>query len=199
MTELKTAIEKSHNSAEGPDEVHYSFLKQIPLKSLELLLEIYNNIWTGKQFPKSWKQATIIPIPKPGKNPSYPENYYPIALSSCLCKTLERMVNHRLVRYLETNNLISNKQCGYKKHQGCIDRLTNLENYIREGFIKKEHIITIFFDLEKAYDTTWKFGIIKDLYNLKLRGRLPKFIKNFLIDRTFQVCIGFTLSSLKNQ
>ena len=35
--------------------------------SLELLLEIYNNIWTGKQFPKSWKQATIIPIPKPEK------------------------------------------------------------------------------------------------------------------------------------
>ena len=115
MTELKTAIEKSHNSAVGPDEVHYSFLKQIPQKSLELLLEIYNNIWTGKQFPKSWKQATIIPISKPGRNPSYPENYRPIALTSCLCKTLERMVNHRLVWYLETNNLISNKQCGYKK------------------------------------------------------------------------------------
>ena len=74
MTELKTAIETSHNSAVGPDEVHYSFLKQIPQKSLELLLEIYNNIWTGKQFPKSWKQTTIIPIPKPGKNPSYSEN-----------------------------------------------------------------------------------------------------------------------------
>ena len=115
MIELKTAIEKSPNSAIGPDEVHYSFLKQIPQKSLELLLEIYNNLWTGKQFPKSWKQATIIPIPKPGKNTSYPENYRPIALTSCLCKTLERMVNHRLIWYLETNNLISNKQCGYKK------------------------------------------------------------------------------------
>ena len=199
MTELKTAIEKSHNSAVGPDEVHYSFLKQIPQKSLELLLETYNNIWTGKQFPKSWKQATIIPIPKPGKNTSYPENYHPIALTSCLCKTLKRMVNHRLIWYLETNNLISNKQCGYKKKRGCIDHLTNLENYIREGFIKKEHIVTIFFDLEKAYDTTWKFGIIKDLYDLKLRGRLPKFIKNFSTDRTFQVRIGSTLSDLKKQ
>ena len=111
MTELKTAIEKSHNSAVGPDEVHYSFLKQI---SLELLLKTYNNIWTGKQFPKSWKQATIILVPKPGKNTSYPENYRSIALTCCLCKTLERMLNHCLVWYLETNNLISNKQCGYK-------------------------------------------------------------------------------------
>ena len=38
-----------------------------------------------------------------------------------------------------------------QKKRGCIDHLTNLESYIREGFIKKEHIITIFFDLEKAY------------------------------------------------
>ena len=86
-----------------------------------------------------------------------------------------------------------------KKHWGCINHLTNLESYIREGFIKKEHIITILFDLGKAYDTTWKFGIIKDLYDLKLRGRLPKFIKNFLKGRTFQVCIGSTRSDLKNQ
>ena len=69
----------------------------------------------------------------------------------------------------------------------------------KRRLIKKEHIITIFFDLEKAYDTTWKFGIIKDLYNLKLRGRLPKFIKNFLTDRTFQVRIGSTLSDLKKK
>ena len=134
---IKTTIEKSHNQAVGPDEVHYNFLKQIPQKSLELLLKTYYNIWTGKQFPKSWNQAMIIPIPKPGKNTSYPENYWSKALTSCLCKTLEKMVNHCLIWYLETNNLISNKQCGYKKKRGCIDHLTNLKSYIREGFIKK--------------------------------------------------------------
>ena len=64
MIELKTVVEKSHDSVVGPD-IHYSFLKQIPQKSLELRLETYNNIWTGKQFSKSWKQAAIIPIPKP--------------------------------------------------------------------------------------------------------------------------------------
>ena len=88
----KTAIEKSHNSAIWPDEVHYSFLKQIPQKSLELLLKTYNNIWTVKQFPKSWKKATIIPIPKPGKNNSYLVNYRPIALTCCQCKTLEWLI-----------------------------------------------------------------------------------------------------------
>ena len=41
-------------------------------------------------FPEDWTLATIIPIPKPGKDPGEPNNYRPIALTSCLCKTLER-------------------------------------------------------------------------------------------------------------
>ena len=38
----------------------------------------------------------------------------------------------------------------------------------------------VFVDLEKAYDTTWRYGILKDMHKLGLRGRLPTFIENFL-------------------
>jgi len=44
------------------------------------------------------------------------------------------------------------------------------------------------FDLEKAYDTTWKFGILKDLHDADLRGQLPLFIAGFLCDRKFHFC-----------
>ena len=60
--------------------------------------------------------------------------------------------------------------------------------------LKRKHCVAIFFDLEKAYDTTWKYGIIKDLHDIGLRGRLPNFISNFLSDRSFNVRIGSTLS-----
>ena len=49
----------------------------------------------------------LKPIPKPGKDHAEPTNYRPIALTSWLCKTLERMINKRLVWYLESNNLIT--------------------------------------------------------------------------------------------
>jgi hypothetical protein len=39
----------------------------------------------------------------------------------------------------------------------------------------------------KAYDTTWKYGILKDLFDMGLKGRLPNFISNFLSDRIFNV------------
>ena len=52
-------------------------LKHLPDTSLETLLNILNYIWTTGKFPKDWTLATIIPIPKPGKDPAEPNNYIP--------------------------------------------------------------------------------------------------------------------------
>ena len=63
---------------------------------------------------------------------------------------------------------------------------TNLKpntNISFKGFVKNQHTVGVFFDLEKAYDTTWKGGIMKDLHEMGLKGRLPLFIDNFLKGR----------------
>ena len=64
---------------------------------------------------------------------------------------------------------------------------------------KKEHVLAIFFHLEKAYDTTWKHGILSDLYDLDFRSHLPTFIDGFLSHRLFQVRAGSTLSDTYEQ
>ena len=190
---------KCHNTAVGPDEVHYEFLKQLPSCSLDFLPQAFNEVWVSGKFPTSWKQATIIPIPKPGKDNTDPFNYRPIALTSCLCKTLERMINTRLIWFLESNGLNTNFQCGFRSKRSTVDHLVRLETFVREAFIKKEHLTAVFFDLEKAYDTTWKYGIMRDLSDFGLKGRLPHFIDNFLSNRNFKVRVGTTLSDLQGQ
>ncbi|MES9951106.1 MAG: reverse transcriptase domain-containing protein [Candidatus Thiodiazotropha sp.] len=199
ISELKEAISKSHDTATGPDNVHYQMLKHLPENSLSTLLQIFNDIWETGNFPESWRLATIIPIPKPGKDHTEPSNYRPIALTSCLCKTLERMINTRLVWYLESNDLITDFQSGFRSERSTNDNLVRLETYIRDAFIRREHVVAIFFDLEKAYDTTWRYGILKDLHELGLKGRLPSFIQSFLHDRTIQVRVGSTLSDRYDQ
>ena len=89
LDELVEAIQLSHDSATGPYEIHYQMLKHLPDTSLETLLNIFNYIWTTGKFPDGWQYARIIRIPKPGKDPAEPNNYRPIALTSCPCKTLE--------------------------------------------------------------------------------------------------------------
>ena len=84
LDELKDAISKAHDTATGPDEVHYQMLKHLPPQSLQALLVIFNNMWETGKFPESLELATIIPIPKPGKDHAEPNSYRPIALTSCL-------------------------------------------------------------------------------------------------------------------
>ena len=140
-----------------------------------------------------------VPIPKPGKDPAEPNNYRPIALTSCLCKTLERMINKRLTWFLESNNNISRFQYGFRSDPSTTANLIRLETFIRDAFIKKEHVVAVFFDLEKAYDTTWRNGILKDIHKLGLRGRLPTFIENFLADRAMLGRVGSSLSDYYDQ
>jgi len=56
------------------------------------------------------------------------------------------------------------------------DQLLPLETFVCEAFIQKQHAVAVFLYLEKAYDTTWKNGIMQDLFNAGLRGHLPVFI-----------------------
>ena len=51
LDELKDAINKSHDTATGPDEIHYQMLKHLPPKSLKTLLAIFNDIWETGKFP----------------------------------------------------------------------------------------------------------------------------------------------------
>ena len=64
---------------------------------------------------------------------------------------------------------------------------------------KKEHDFAIFFDLEKAYDTTWKHGILSELYDLDFRDHLPTFVDGFLSHRLLKVRAGSTLSDTYEQ
>ena len=54
--------------------------------------------------------------------------------------------------------------------------------------------VAVFFDLEKAYDTTWKYGILRVLHELGVKGRLANFLESFLVERLIQVRVGSTLS-----
>ena len=199
MAELKQSLQRANDSATDLDQVRYQLLTHRPYSALSVLLKVYNHVWKSGCFPPSWREAVVIPIPKPGKDHSDPGNFRPIALTSCLCKTMEGMINARLMWSLESQGLLSEKQCGFRKNHSTLDHLVRFETFIRNVFITKEHVLTIFFDLEKTYDTTWKHGILADIWNLGFRGHLPRFIHSFLSERSFRVRVGSTLSELHEQ
>ena len=149
LSELKNSFDKSKDTPAGPNDIHYQILKHLQSDALETLLNIMNEIWRTGKFPEDWHKAVIFPIPKPGKDKTEATNYRPTALTSCICKTMERMINDRLVWFLESNNLISGNQAGFGKNYSTNDHLVRLESFIRDAFIKKEHCVAIFLILKR--------------------------------------------------
>ena len=62
------------------------------------------------------------------------------------------------------NKLITPMQSGFRKGRSTTDQLVRLETFVREAFIQKQHAAVIFIDL----NTTWKYGILKDLHDAGL-------------------------------
>ena len=86
---------------------------------LNKLFQLSNNLGT---FPTSWKQAHVFPIPKKGDK-SNPLNYRPIAITSLISKTMETIITKQLLTFLETNNLLSDHQYGFRKARSTGDLL----------------------------------------------------------------------------
>lgn len=68
---------------------------------------------------------------KPGKDDSKPGNYRPIALTSHICKIMERIINERLTHFLESRNIITANQSGFRKVRCTMDPIICLEDKVK--------------------------------------------------------------------
>ena len=80
-------------------------LKNLPMYTKRLLIDLINRIWHNSEFPSVREVETILPFAKPGKDSTIPANYHTIALTSCICKLMEKMVNGHLIWYLEHHKI----------------------------------------------------------------------------------------------
>lgn len=68
--ELKGAIKQGKYMSLCRDGLGYQVFKQAGDLLLEKPLALFNHLWENGFLPKEWKHATIIPLVKPGKQPS---------------------------------------------------------------------------------------------------------------------------------
>lgn len=173
------SLNNCKSKSPGPDDIPYIFLKNFSEKALNVLLNIYNLIWKNGIFPNQWRQALVVPILKPGKDKFNVQSYRPIFLISNLSKLLEKMINKRLTWHLE----ITKYQCSFRQNHSTQDVLASLHTDISDAIIRKQHLILIAQDLEKAYDMVWRKNVLTTLIKWKISGNMLTFIHNFLINR----------------
>lgn len=197
MAELRWAVNRGRGSSDGVDRIGYPMLQHLPAAMEEYLLEVLNQVWTTGKIPQRWKEGLVVPIPKADKDPTLPANLRPITLVSCVGKTLERMVNRRLIQLLETKGVFGARQHGFRSGHGVDTYLADLEEDINAAIQEGKHTEFALLDLAKAYDTAWRTPIVANLAKWGIGGNMGRYVEDFLTNRTFRVIVGGTLSTLR--
>lgn len=76
-----------------------------------------------------------------------------------------------------------------------MDPVLCLEHEIRRAQIKKENVVAVFFDFEKAHDMMWNEGLLFKLCKSGITGRMYRWIRDFLFGGAFQ---GSLLLKMEN-
>ncbi len=82
-------------------------------------------------------------------------SYRLISVTSCFAKCLEKFVQHRMVSFLEINNVLSAHQSGFRANHSTKDHILQLTNDIINNFNNYEYTGAVMFDLEKAFDKVY--------------------------------------------
>lgn len=133
------------------------------------LSHIFNLSLSKGYVPSQLKVAKIVPIFKSGDSQSM-DNYHPISLLSAFSKILERVMCARLVTYLESNNIISPNQYGFRKKHSTLHPVIHLLNKVTQASNEKKVSLAIFCDLRKAFDTCDHEILLNKMFSMGIRG-----------------------------
>ena len=199
LYELELSLNKCRNTSVGPDSLAYPMFQNLTHAGKESFLKVINAMWISEDFPESWRCSTIIPILKADKPKHLPSSYRPISLTSCASKIVERMINSRLRVFLESKDILTPFQNGFRTHRSTTDSLIQLIDSCQKGFAKKEITVALFLDLKSAFDKVHSDAILIKLHKIGIRGRMYTFVRNFLTDRSFSVRCGNVHSTAYTQ
>jgi len=152
----------------------------------EEFANIINNSLREGRCPEGWKTSTIIPIPKIDKTKKASE-YRPINVLPIFEKVLELVVKEQLELYLETNEIITEHQSGFRKHYSCETAIQTVIDEWKLIVSEGKMVGVIFMDLKRAFETIDRERLLEKMYQYGIRGRVLEWFKSYLNNRKQQV------------
>ena len=184
------------NKSLGPNSVPVYILKSFNNFFSDKLSKIINISFITGVFPDLCKLAKVIPIFKKD-NQLLCKNYRPISLLPIFSKIFEKVIYTRMYAYLNDNDLIYNRQFGFRsKHSTGHALISSIESI--KKFMDSGHIVGgVYIDLQKAFDTVNHQILCDKLSFYGFRGKTQQLIQSFLSHRQQFVSInGFDSSKL---
>ena len=125
-------------------------------------------------------------------------NYRPISVLPVFSKIIEKIVSDQLLIHLDTNNILTSSQYGFRNGRSTEMALVNFTNDIAESFDKGKYVLAAFLDLSKAFDTVSHDILLAKLYYYGIRGSAWSWFADYLKNRKQCVRYNNSISTLKD-
>lgn len=181
-TEVQNAALLLKNGSPGHDGIQPDIIRENAEDLSAPLTHIFNCSFSQGKLHDDLKIASITPIFKAGDQEN-PNNYRPISILTTFSKILERIAYNKLIKYINDHNILSNHQFGFRKGHSCEMPLILAVDLISRALDQGEHVIGIFLDIKKAFDTVDANILLSKLHHYGFRGVAHDWLASYLTNR----------------
>jgi hypothetical protein len=178
----------------GYDEISTKILKTSAPFICSPLSYICNKSMLSGTFPSRLKYAIVKPLLKKGDTENV-ANYRPISLLTSFSKVLEKIIYDRLLKHIETNNILAIEQFGFRTSSSTEKTSYKLTDDILNALNNRMTAGGIFCDLQKAFDCVNHDILLTKLEFYGITGITHKLIKSYLQGRHQRVVLNYHSSS----
>ena len=147
-------------------------------------------------FPDELKIARVTPLHKGGDHNNI-ANYRPISILPIMSKIFEKCMKSRLISFLDSNNVISDDQFGFRSGKSTTKALNTALHHVISSVDTGHYTVGILLDLQKAFDTIDHSILLGKLEHYGVRGVVLDLFKSYLSNRKQYVRLSdYTSSTL---
>ena len=180
----------------GIDSISNKLLKEIKEAIVIPLTIIINQMLMTGIFPNLLKISKVIPLYKKDDNTNM-SNYKPIALLPSISKIFEKVILLQLTKYLDENNLICEKQYGFRKNHSTEYAALHIVDFLNYQLDANKIPVSVYLDLSKAFDSLSHKILLDKIKHLGITGLAYKLLQSYLLNRQQYVAFKNCRSDLK--
>jgi hypothetical protein len=177
------------------DDIPKECLRHLQRRPLVQLTHQFNHCIGLSHFPKSWKEAKVVALPKTGKHPKFLQNLLPISLLSSTGNVFENVILESVQSQVGETNLLNASQFEFRARHSKTLQCMRLPDHVTLYFNNDMSTAAVFLDIGKAFDTTLQPGLLYKLPKLQFSTSFFKLVLSFISQRIFRVSIEGEMST----